>query len=124
VHSFPHRAIAAAALLAGLTAFASEAPKSVHLEIDALFDKLQASGCEFNRNGSWYSGAQARTHLIKKLDYLESKSLVRTTEDFIKLAASTSSSSGQPYQVRCGAAQPVESQTWLQQQLKALRAAK
>jgi hypothetical protein len=124
LHLHPIRVIAAIALLFCGVAFANQAPQTVHAEIDALFKKLQVSGCQFNRNGSWYSGAQAQAHLTKKLDYLEAKSQIKTTEDFITLAASTSSSSGKPYQVRCGDAQPVESKTWLQEQLKVLRTAK
>ena len=93
-------------------------------EIDALFKALQASGCQFNRNGSWYSGAEAQAHLTKKLEYLERKDLVKSTEDFINLAASTSSSSDKPYLVRCGSAPAIESKAWLQTKLVELRKTK
>lgn len=122
MHGF--RAILAISTWMGGVALANPAPPSVYTEIDALFKKLQASGCQFNRNGSWYSGAEAQAHLTKKLDYLEARNLVKTTEDFITQAASTSSSSGKPYQVRCGDTQSVESKTWLMEQLKALRTLK
>lgn len=90
-------------------------------EVDALFKRLQAPGCQFNRNGTWYSGAEAQAHLARKLDYLEGKDLVKTAEDFITLGAATSSSSGKPYWVRCGAVPAVESKTWLLEQLKVVR---
>lgn len=93
-------------------------------EIDALLLRLQESGCSFNRNGSWYAAPDARAHLAKKLQYLEDRNLVQTTEQFIERAASASSLSGKPYLVRCGSAAPVESRIWLTQQLQALRAAK
>ena len=73
---------------------AAPAPVPVRAEIDGLLARLQSSGCEFNRNGSWYSGAEAKTHLMRKLDYLDGKDLVTSTEKFIELGASTSSSSG------------------------------
>src|SRR6185369_7563735 len=73
---------------------AAPLPPAARAEVDALMNRLQSSGCEFNRNGSWYSGAEAKAHLLKKLDYLEGKDLVKTAEQFIAKGASTSSSSG------------------------------
>lgn len=93
----------------------------VRAEVDALLSALEKSGCEFNRNGSWYAAKEARTHLLRKLEYLEGRNAVQSTEQFIDLAASTSSSSGKPYLVRCGKAAPVESRAWLGAQLVALR---
>lgn len=95
----------------------------VRAEVDALLSALERSGCEFNRNGSWYAARDARTHLLRKLEYLEGRAAVHTTEQFIELAASTSSSSGKPYLVRCGKAAPVESRAWLSAQLAVLRGA-
>jgi hypothetical protein len=97
-------------------------PSPARPEIDALLLRLQSSGCSFNRNGSWYEAREARAHLLKKLEYLEDRDLVQTTEQFIERAATGSSMSGKPYLVRCGTAQPVESRIWLTRQLKALRA--
>jgi hypothetical protein len=95
----------------------------IRAEIDALMNRLQSSGCQFNRNGSWYSGAEARDHLLRKLAYFEDKSTVKSTEQFIELAATKSSMSGQAYQVKCGATPAVESKAWLTGQLTALRGA-
>lgn len=100
---------------------ATQLPTSTRTEISALFRKLIDSGCQFNRNGHWYSGTEAQSHLTKKLDYLERKSLLKTTEDFIKLAASESSYSGKAYLVKCSSAQAIESKIWLSDQLKILR---
>jgi len=94
---------------------------AVRAEIGALLSALEKSGCEFNRNGSWYASKDARTHLQRKFEYLEGKNAVQSTEQFIELAASTSSSSGKPYLVRCGKAAPVESKAWLTAQLAGLR---
>ena len=113
-----------ATLLALLTTpalMAAPLPLSQRAEIDALMAKLQTSACEFNRNDSWHSAAEAKTHLLRKLDYLESKNAVQTTEQFIELGASQSSLSGRAYQVRCGSAAAVDSKSWLNAQLKFIR---
>ncbi|MRV73115.1 hypothetical protein GJ700_15505 [Duganella sp. FT92W] len=116
--------LAMAALATIIVANATAAPTAapVRAEIDGLLGKLQTSGCQFNRNGSWYSGAEAKSHLLRKLEYFEDKSNVKTTEQFIELAASKSSSSGKPYQVKCGNAAAVPSQQWLSTELNAIRA--
>ncbi|KRB84370.1 DUF5329 domain-containing protein [Duganella sp. Root198D2] len=101
---------------------AAPLPAAARAEVEALLTRLQSSGCQFNRNGSWYSGADARSHLLRKLEYLEKKDLVKSADQFIDLGASSSSSSGKPYLVRCGAAAPVESKAWLSAELKAIRA--
>ena len=103
---------------------AAAAPSPVRVEVDALLGRLQASDCQFNRNGSWYSGAEAGAHLTKKMEYMEDRNMVKTTEDFVLLGASTSSMSGKAYLVRCGKAEAVESKKWLLDQLKAMRQAK
>ena len=104
-------------------AFANPTAAPVRAEIDALMNKLQTSGCQFNRNGSWYTGTEAKDHLLKKLSYFEDHGDVKSAEQFIELAATKSSMSGKAYQVKCGAEPAVESQRWLTTQLAALRAA-
>jgi len=108
--------------LAAAGAQAAPLPAPARAEVDALLTRLQSSGCQFNRNGSWYNGADAKTHLLRKLEYLEKKDLVKNAEQFIDLGASSSSSSGKPYMVKCGSAAPVESKAWLGAELKAIRA--
>ncbi|MDR2451990.1 MAG: DUF5329 domain-containing protein [Candidatus Accumulibacter sp.] len=104
---------------------ATAAPTSafVRNEIDALLSSLQSSACQFNRNGAWYSGSEARDHLLRKLKYIERKDGIQSTEQFIELAASRSSSSGQAYQVGCEGQAPVASQIWLIRQLAIIRGA-
>ena len=86
-----------------------------------LLDAVAGSQCQFNRNGSWYEGAQARAHLQKKYDYLEQKKLVASTEQFIERAASESSISGKRYQIRCPGTSTVDSAAWLKERLAGLR---
>ena len=114
-----------ALLLLCLTSLATAAPlpPPERAEVNALLARLAASNCEFNRNGSWYSGAEARAHLLKKLEALEDKGLVKTAEQFIERGASTSSVSGKPYSVRCAGKAPVASSQWLKAELQQVRAA-
>ena len=109
--------------LAASLAHAAPLPPTARAEVDALLARLQSSGCEFNRNGSWYAGAEAKAHLLKKLDYLERKDMVKTAEQFIERGASGSSMSGKPYLVRCAGKPPVVSVKWLTAELQTARAA-
>lgn len=90
--------------LSSLSSLAGAAPTAtpVRTEIDALLGRLQASGCQSNRNGSWYGDAEARDHLLRKLDYFEVEGTGQSTEQLIELAASKRGTSGKPYQVNCG----------------------
>ena len=116
-------ALGAWRLALGAAAQAATAPAAIRTEIEALLVKLQSSGCEFNRNGNWYTGADARTHLLRKLEYLENETTLRSTEQFIELAATSSSTSGQAYQVKCSGDTAVPSAQWLTNELAAARAA-
>lgn len=100
---------------------AAPTPAPVRAEVDALLARLETSGCQFSRNGTWHDGAKAKEHLLNKLKYIERKGTVQSTEEFIKLAASASSSSGKAYEVKCGSAAPVQSQQWLTAELARLR---
>lgn len=100
---------------------ATDAQRRTHMdrEVNALLGELRASSCRFNRNGTWYGGADAAQHLAKKYDYLRSR--LASTEQFIAKGASTSSMSGKAYLVQCGDAKAVTSGGWLTSALKALR---
>lgn len=117
----PFAALLAAAFC--LSVFADPLPPLARAEVIALLDRLQASGCEFNRNGAWHSSAEARAHLLRKLEYLEDRNAVKSAEQFIDLGASRSSTSGKPYLVKCGSSAPVESKAWLSAGLQAIRQA-
>jgi hypothetical protein len=91
-------------------------------EVDALLAFVESSGCLFVRNGSEHQPEDARKHLQKKLEYLEDKGKVDSPEDFIALAATESSMSGEPYQVNCQG-QLQTSADWLNTELTRLRQA-
>jgi hypothetical protein len=109
------------ALLAS-TAPANPLPPETRAEVTALLAALGSSDCEFYRNGSWYAGSKAASHLQRKLDYLEKRDLLTTADSFIALAATKSSMSGKPYQVRCPGEAAVPSSEWLGTQLEQIRA--
>lgn len=115
-------AIVAAAMLS-VASWAAPAPPAVRAEIDALLSRLESTDCQFHRNGSWHAGSDAKVHLMRKLDYLANRTTLRSAEQFIELAATASSASGQPYQVKCGTGAPQPSAQWLTKELSGLRAA-
>lgn len=102
---------------------AQPAPVPVRAEVELLLGRLAASGCEFQRNGSWHNAAQAASHLRGKLDYLERRQGLKSTEQFIDQGASSSSTSGKPYLVKCGDKPALESRNWLLAELQLIRAA-
>lgn len=102
--------------------FAQPVSDQTKTEVSYLLNYLKESGCQFNRNGSWYSAAQAVDHLNTKYEYLLNKGMVTTTEDFISRAATESSMSGRPYHVKCGTAAEEESGPWLRAVLAKHRA--
>lgn len=114
------------AIFALVSAFchAKELSGSAKQEIEHLFTYLESSGCEFNRNGSWYAATEASVHIRKKYDYLTRKGLLNTSESFIEKAASESSMSGKPYQVKCEGQPVVLSSIWFKNELKAYRNSK
>ncbi|MGO9717714.1 MAG: DUF5329 domain-containing protein [Steroidobacteraceae bacterium] len=97
------------------------APPPAQIEIDHLLGLIQHSGCEFYRNGTWYDAQHAQAHLRSKYDVLAANGQIKTAEDFIEKAASTSSMSGQPYQIRCGGGAAMTTNQWFLAALARLR---
>lgn len=105
-----------------LCAAAEPMPAPAKAEVVASLKRLETSGCQFSRNGTWYSGAQASAHLLKKLDVAEGRRAMRSAEEFIAVVATKSSATGEPYKVRCGTEAPMPSAKWLLQELQQARA--
>ena len=102
----------------------ADTPVKVQSEVNFLLGYVDGSGCEFYRNGSWYTSHKAHLHLRDKYKYLVQHNQLDTTEQFIERAASESSLSGEPYQIRCSGRAAVGSQQWLREKLVELRAVK
>jgi hypothetical protein len=97
-------------------------PAIAQAEINYLLGSIENSACEFFRNGSWYDGKKAAAHLRDKFALLAAENRVRTAEDFIEEAATKSSVSGQPYQVRCSGDKATPTNPWLREMLARYRA--
>ena len=115
------RITVAACLLAFVGPVLSAPSATAKREIQGLMEALSASSCEFQRNGTWHGRDEARKHLQRKYDYLLKRDLADTAEQFIERAASKSSMSGRPYQVRCPGQPTQPAATWFKAKLDALR---
>ncbi len=115
--------MAALLMMMIFSAIASQATGGsvVAVEIEHLLTYIEQSGCTVYRNGTPHSAKEARAHLEKKYRYLNESELRVTTEDFIDRVASTSSTTGKPYQVKCNGHGPISSAEWLTVELKRLR---
>jgi hypothetical protein len=109
------------AVWACAAAVAAEMTPTTQKEITQLLDRIEASNCSFNRNGSWHGPADARKHLQMKMDWMVKRNMLGSTEEFIAKAATSSSMSGEAYQIRCGSGAPMASATWLTAELKRIR---
>jgi hypothetical protein len=117
-------ATACALLAAAVTAMADEPGRDAPQEISHLLQYLEASKCAFYRNGSWHDSHEARVHLEQKYTILKSRTGAVSAEDFVARAATESSISGVPYQVRCDGKEPMASAKWLEAELRRYRAAR
>jgi Family of unknown function (DUF5329) len=108
-------------LFAMSSALAADSNEVAKKEIEHLMSHLASSGCQFDRNGSWYNAARAVSHLRRKYEYLLDRNLVPNTEAFIKAAASESSASGKPYLVKCDGKPEVKSAVWFGEELAKFR---
>lgn len=104
-------------LFVSMPAIGDKLSPAMKEEVLHLFSFLEKSGCEFYRNGSWHQGSEASVHLRKKYQYLLGNRLLSSTESFIDRAATESSISGKPYQVRCGNSVTFESAPWFKAEL-------
>lgn len=97
----------------------SDIDKNQQKEIDFLLSYVNHSECIFNRNGINYKGSEAVTHIKRKYDYFKNE--IKTTKDFIELAATKSELSGKKYTVKCKNSELMGLGKWLHEALDALR---
>ncbi len=119
------RLLAVLCLVLGLApaAVARATPPAIaQTEINYLLGSVENSACEFFRNGSWHDARSAAAHLRDKYEFLAREDRIQTAEDFIEQAATKSSLSGLPYQVRCSGEAAVTSNEWLRHVLARYRA--
>lgn len=86
-------------------------------KIDFLISSIaQLDGVKFVRNGSEYTGKEAAEHLRMKLQKAGAK--VRTADDFIRLCASSSYLSGNPYMLKFPDGNTKKSADYFREKLK------
>jgi Family of unknown function (DUF5329) len=107
--------------LAVMPAARAATPPIASTEIDALLEAVEESECEFYRNGSWYDGKAAQSHLRYKYELLAHANRIKTAEDFIDKAATKSSLSGRAYAVKCSGTDAISSSEWLRETLACYR---
>jgi hypothetical protein len=105
----------------GAFSLAATPSPAARAEIEHLLAFVAKSGCQFNRNDTWYPAPEASVHLAKKERYLETRGQIASPEDFIAKAATKSSTTGKPYTVRCGAEPAIASDDWLMAELARFR---
>jgi len=110
--------VAAIALTIRPTASAAE---SLDQTINFLLNHIAKADAVYVRNGSTYTPAQAAEHIRAKYEHFTSQ--IKTPEDFIRLAASKSLLSGQPYKVRPRGEKEQTMSEWLTKALQEHRAA-
>lgn len=94
------------------------AGSSMDNEITHLLNYIETSDCIFVRNGSRHDPKEAVKHIEKKYNYLKKR--IKSTEDFIKGAATGSSISGRPYMIICNDKE-MKTADWLIAELKIFR---
>lgn len=108
-----------AAVFFAAAAFGAPAEK-LETTIDYLVNYVATSNATFVRNGTAHTPAEAVAHIKAKYEHF--KPQIKTPEDFIRLSASKSLVSGQPYLVRTSDGKEVRLDEWLTKALEAHRA--
>ena len=89
-------------------------------EIGDLLAAIRNSRCNFERNGTMFSGSQAAEHLAQKYRRIARGSSA-SAEGFIESAGTASSTSGSPYMVHCAGEPAFTSSAWLMSRLRSIR---
>jgi hypothetical protein len=87
--------------------------------IEYLLTFVAKSDCTFIRNGQSYAGKPASMHMRDKRRYF--KDQIMTPEDFIRLAATKSVQTGQPYMVRTKEGKELRCDEWMKKVLREYR---
>jgi hypothetical protein len=107
-----------------LSAFPNKivAGDSLEQTINYLLDYVGKSDATFIRNGQKHAPQEAANHIKAKYEHFKSE--IKTPEDFIRLAASKSLVTGEPYLVRAPDGKEMRLDIWLTDALKEYRASK
>jgi hypothetical protein len=89
---------------------------SLEPTINYLIDYVGKSDATFVRNGQKHTPQEAASHIKAKYEHFKSE--IKTPEDFIRLSASKSLLTGQPYLVRTVDGKEMHLDAWLTEALK------
>lgn len=87
--------------------------------INYLLSFVEKSDCLFIRNNKSHTAKEAVSHIKKKCEHFKDE--IKTPEDFIRLSASKSLISGEPYIVKTKDGRLIKSEIWLLEALTAYR---
>jgi hypothetical protein len=90
--------------------------ESLDESIKFLLDYVAKSDATFIRNGQTHTPQEAVNHIKTKYEHFKSE--IKTPEDFIRLSASKSLLTGQPYLVRTVDGKEMHLDAWLTEALK------
>lgn len=105
--------------LAACSAAYADVPAEQKAEVEHLISYLANSDCSMLRNGKAYSAEAGAKHVRRKYEHF--RGAIDSTEEFIELSASKSTISGKPYEVHCPGEPPMQSATWLLEELEVYR---
>lgn len=88
-------------------------------EINHLLAFVESTPCKYERNGTKHTGKEAVEHIKTKYNYFMDD--IDSTEKFIELSATKSTTSGNYYMIYCADTSAVKSQQWLLQELNVYR---
>ncbi len=108
-----------ALVLLGATAERISAQESLENSINYLLDYVAKSNVTFVRNGQPHTPQEAVNHIKAKYEHFKNE--IKTPEDFIRLSASKSLLTGQPYLVRTADGKETQLDSWLTAALNAHR---
>src|SRR5438105_10974920 len=111
--------LAVALIFLSMSAGRLNAAESLDDSIKFLLDHVAKSDATFIRNGQKHTPQEAANHIKAKYEHFKSE--IRTPEDFIRLSASKSLLTGQPYLVRTVDGKQMQLDAWLRTALKAHR---
>ena len=108
--------LAVALILLSMSAGQLLAAESLDDSIKFLLDYVAKSDATFIRNGQKHTPQEAVDHIKAKYEHFKNE--IKTPEDFIRLSASKSLLTGQPYLVRTAEGKEMHLDAWLTEALK------
>ncbi|HLC13566.1 MAG TPA: DUF5329 family protein [Chthoniobacterales bacterium] len=108
--------VGAFVLLTICSAVPARAAESLEQTIAFLLHRIETTDATFIRNGQAHTPQEAVAHVRAKYEHF--KAQIKTPEDFIRLAATKSLLTGQPYLVRTRDGKEMPLNTWLTDALR------